>query len=383
MHDEGNEQAGKGLAMMADGESLRKHVERLRALSFEIGTYRPPSEGGSASLLLRVNDNCPWNRCTFCEMYKGQRFGYRTVEEVTADIDRVAAMRDEITAVSRKLGIRGEITREVGVALLAGGRDLVGNPSFVTVFNWLASGARTAFLQDADSMSMRPREYVAVLKHLRQTLGSLTRVTTYTRSKTLSKRTPEELRMIREAGLDRLHIGIETGDDEVLALVDKGVTSAGQIEGGRKAVAAGFQVSMYWMPDLGGRERRRQHADNTARVLSAINPHYIRSRPLVPRPETPLFDEVEQGRLPLSSPHERLEELAWMIAGLEVTAKVCFDHAMNAWADRRGGLLFRRDYEGYQFPEEKPLLLERIREGLAVDESMHVHARRLMAAQSL
>jgi radical SAM superfamily enzyme YgiQ (UPF0313 family) len=369
--------------MMADYKGLREHVERLRSLSFKIGTYRPPSEGGSASLLLRVSENCPWNRCTFCEMYKGHRFGYRPVEEITADIDRVAAIRDEITAVSSKLGMEGEITREVGAALLAEGRDLIGNPGFVTVFNWLSCGGRTAFLQDADSMSMRPREYMAVLEHLRQTLNSLTRVTTYTRSKTLSKRKPEQLRMIREAGLDRLHIGLETGDDEVLTLVRKGVTSAEQIEGGRKAVAAGFQVSEYWMPDLGGRERWRQHAENTARVLSAINPHYIRSRPLVPRPGTPLYEEVAQGRLHLSSPHERLEELALMIGGLEVSSKVCFDHAMNAWADRRGGLLFRQDYEGYRFPEEKPLLLERIREGLAVDESMHVHARQLMAVQSL
>ena len=369
--------------MGADYQGLGEHVERLRSLSFEIGTYRPPSEGGSDSLLLRVSENCPWNKCTFCEMYKGQRFGYRSVEEVTADIDRVAAIRDEITAVSRKLGMGGEISRELASALLAAGRDLVGNPSFVTVFNWLASGARTAFLQDADSMSMRPREFMVVLKHLRQTLSSLTRVTTYTRSKTLSKRKPEELRMIREAGLDRLHIGLETGDDEVLCLVHKGVTSAEQIEGGRKAVAAGFQVSMYWMPDLGGRERWRAHAENTARVLSAIDPHYIRSRPLVPRAGTPLYEEVAEERLHLSSPHQRLEELALMIAGLNVTSKVCFDHAMNAWVDRRGGLLFRQDYEGYQFPEEKPLLLERIREGLAVDESKHVHARRLMAQQSL
>lgn len=368
---------------MADYNDLQGHVERLRSLAFEIGTYRPPSEGGSASLLLRVSENCPWNQCTFCEMYKGHRFVYRPVDEITADIDRVAAMRDEITAVSWKLGMGGAITREVGAALLAEGRDLIANPSFVTVFNWLSSGARTAFLQDADSMSMRPPEFMAVLKHLRQTLNSLTRVTTYTRSKTLFKRKPEDLRMIREAGLDRLHIGLETGDDEVLTLVQKGVTSAEQIEGGSKAVAAGFQVSMYWMPDLGGRERWRQHAENTARVLSAIDPHYIRSRPLVPRPGTPLHDAVAQGRLHLSSPHERLEELALMIGGLKVRSKVCFDHAMNAWADRRGGLLFRQDYEGYRFPEEKPLLLERIREGLAVAESMHIHARQLMAVPSL
>ncbi len=369
--------------MMANHGNIGEHVGRLRSLSFEIGTYRPPSEGGSASLLLRVSENCPWNKCTFCEMYKGHRYGYRPVAEVTADIDRVAAIRDEIVAVSHELGMGGEITREVGSALLGQGRDLLGNASFVTVFNWLASGGRTAFLQDADSMSMRPPEFMAVLRHLRKTLSSLTRVTTYTRSKTLFKRKPEELRMIREAGLDRLHVGLETGDDEVLSLVSKGVTSAEQIEGGRKAVAAGFQVSMYWMPDLGGRERWRQHAENTARVLSAINPDYIRSRPLVPRPGTPLHDEVEQERLHLSSPHERLEELALMIGSLEVTSKVCFDHAMNSWADRSGGLLFRQDYEGYQFPGEKPLLLERIREGLSIDESMHVHARRLMAVPSL
>ena len=369
--------------MMANRRDLREHVERLRRLSFKVGVYRPPSEGGSASLLLRVTENCPWNRCTFCEMYKGHRFVYRSVEEIKADIDRIAAIRDEITAVSWNLGMGGKITRDVGAALLSEGRDLIEDAGFITVFNWLSSGGRTAFLQDADSFVMRPPEFAAALKHLRETLPSLTRVTTYARSKTLARRKPEELRMIREAGLDRLHIGLETGDDELLTFIRKGVTSAEQVEGGRKAVAAGFQVSEYWMPDLGGRERRRQHAENTARVLTAINPHYIRSRPLVPRPGTPLFEEVAQGRLSLSSPHERLEELAWMIGGLDVTSRVCFDHAMNAWADRRGGLLFRQDYEGYRFPEEKPLVLERIREGLVVEESMHVHVRELMAAQSL
>ena len=363
--------------------TLLEHVEKLRALSFRIGAYRPPSEGGSASLLLRVSENCPWNRCTFCSMYPGQRFVYRTPEEIKADIDSAAAIRDEIIAASCKLGMDGRISREVGAALLAQGRDLAGNSSFITVFNWLAADGKTAFLQDAKSLIMRPAEFVAVLKHLRKTLISLTRVTTYARSKTLAQRKPEELQTIREAGLDRLHIGLETGDDELLTRICKGVTSAEQIEGGRKAIAAGFQLSEYWMPDLGGKEGRRQHAEHTARVLSAINPHYIRSRPLVPQPGTPIFEDVVQGRLCLSSPHERLEELGWTIGKLDVTSKVCFDHGMNAWADSSGGLLFRQDYEGYQFPEEKPLVMERIREGLAVDESMHGHVRDLMAAHSL
>jgi len=368
---------------MAVHESLSEYVARLRSLSFKIGVYRPPSEGGSASLLLRVTENCPWNHCTFCEMYKGHRFVYRPLNEIRADIDTIAAIRDDISAVSRKLGLGGSITHEVGNALLAEDGDLVRNTSFVTVFNWLATGGNTAFLQDADSMVMRPDEIVSALRYLRETLGSLTRVTTYARSKTLTRRKPEDLRRIREAGLDRLHVGLESGDDKILAQVRKGVTKAQQIEGGRKAVAAGFQVSYYWMPDLGGRERRRQHAEHTADVLSAINPHYIRSRPLVPRPGTPLHEEVAHDRLSLSSPHERLEELAWMIDRLDVTSRVCFDHSMNAWSDRRGGLLFRRDYEGYRFPDEKPLVMERIREGLAVRESMHVHVNRLMTVKSL
>src|SRR3972149_1439548 len=118
---------------------LREHVETLRTLSFAIGTYRPPSEGGGAALLLRVTENCPWNKCTFCEMYKDHRFVYRPVEEIKADIDAVAAIRDEITAVSRKLGMGGEITRDLAAALLPESDDLVGHASFITVFNWVSS----------------------------------------------------------------------------------------------------------------------------------------------------------------------------------------------------------------------------------------------------
>ncbi len=368
---------------MADVKGLREHAQMLLNLSFKIGKYRPPSEGGSASLLLRVSENCPWNRCTFCEMYKGEPFVYRPVEEIKRDIDAVAAIRDEITAASAKLGTAGKISRELGAALLAECPDLSRNDSFIMVFNWLAAGGNTAFLQDANSIVMRPAEFVSVLQHLRTSFNSLTRVTSYARSKTLAHIKQEDLGLIRTAGLDRLHIGLETGDDELLTRINKGVTQAEQVAGGRRAMAAGFQVSMYWMPDLGGRERWRQHAENTADALSAINPHYIRSRPLVPRPGTPLYEDVAAARLHLSSPHQRLEELALMIGRLEATSKVCFDHAMNSWLDRRGGLLFRQGYEGYQFPQEKPLLLARIQEGMLVAESMHGDVRAMMAMSSL
>ncbi|MBP7341697.1 MAG: radical SAM protein, partial [Syntrophaceae bacterium] len=271
--------------------SYRENVERLSRMSFAVGVYRPPSEGGSASLLLRVTENCPWNKCTFCEMYKGHPFVYRSVKDIKKDIDTVKAMVEEIEEVSRKIGQAGKINREVLRALLSVDPYLNENQCFSNVFSWMYYGGRTAFLQDANSMIMRPPEFIEVLTHLRKTLPGLNRVTSYTRSKTLAQRKLEELTAIRQAGLDRIHVGLETGDDEILRLVRKGVTSAEQIEGGKKAMAAGFQLSEYWMPDLGGRERWRQHAENTARVLNEINPHYIRSRPFVPRQGTEIFDD--------------------------------------------------------------------------------------------
>ena len=131
---------------------------------------------------------------------------------------------------------------------------------------------------------------------------------------------------------------------------------------------AGFQVSEYWMPGLGGKEMSDGHADNTARVLNAVNPHYIRSRPFRPIPGTPIDDDVRAGSVTLLSPREQLLELKRMVTALEVTSKVCFDHMGNHWRTPSGDLVFTHDYEGYQFPEEKQEVLDRIELGLAFDQ---------------
>jgi radical SAM superfamily enzyme YgiQ (UPF0313 family) len=371
------------MSSSTDNDAILKSAKKIADLSFSVGVYRPPSEGGSGSLLLRITENCPWNMCTFCEMYKDQPFVYPNVEDIKTDINTVKAISDELAVVSRNTGLDGRVTREVGIALLHSDDSLYYNHCFMIVLEWLLSGGKTAFLQDANSMIMRPPELIEVLTHLRRTLPSLSRVTSYARSKTLAQRKPAELKSIREAGLDRLHVGLETGDDELLSIVRKGVTSAEQIDGGKKAKAAGFQLSEYWMPGLGGKEHWRQHAENTARVLTAIDPDYIRSRPFIPRRGTPIFEEYEQGKLYVSSPHERLEELRVMIEGLDVTSRVCFDHQMNSWTKRQGGSLFHQGYEGYQFPEEKPRVLELIREGLSLDESRHIDVRKLIAQKTL
>jgi radical SAM superfamily enzyme YgiQ (UPF0313 family) len=161
-----------------------------------------------------------------------------------------------------------------------------------------------------------------------------------------------------------VHIGLETGDDELLKKINKGVDSAGHIKGGRKAMQAGFQVSEYWMPGLGGTQMWRNHALKTARVLNEINPHYIRSRPFNPIPGTSMHAEMSSGDFQLLSADEQLAELKLMMENLDVTAKVCFDHAANYWRNRQGGLLFSQSYEGYKFPEQKARVLELIDEGL-------------------
>ena len=360
-------------------------MRELSAYSFEIGAIRPPSEGGSRSLLLRVTRNCPWSRCKFCygTPYNREKFQLRTVEEIKQDIQAVKAISDELKQVSWQLGYAGQINSVVGTKILEREPDLRRSYSFFTVFDWLSAGGGTAFLQDADSLIMRTPDLIEVVKYLKETFPSLQRITSYARSKTICRKRPDELKDIRAAGLNRLHVGLESGDDELLRHYDKGVTAEQHIMAGRKAKEAGFEYSAYVMPGLGGRSKAEQHAQNTARVLNEINPHYIRLRPFVPRPNTPAFDEYQRGDFQLSSPHELLRELRTMIAALTVTSRLCFDHMRNAWYKKPGRLLFTQDYEGYKLPEEKEKVLQLIEEGLRVREWMHVHARDMVAMPQL
>jgi radical SAM superfamily enzyme YgiQ (UPF0313 family) len=337
--------------------------------SFEVGMYRPPSEGGACSLLIRVTRNCPWNNCTFCGMYKTEKFKPRSVEEVTGDIDSIARICETVRSISWELGDGGQLTRDAVIELLRRQPQLQFLPGIDMVINWLAAGGRTAFLQDADSIALRSERLAEILRHLRKTFPSIERVTTYARAKTLYKKKLEELQEIREAGLDRVHVGLETGDDELLEKVQKGVTAAEHVTAGHKAMKAGFQLSEYWMPGLGGAERWREHALHTARVLSEIDPNYARSRPFFPLPGSPIAEEVERGELHLLSPDEYLLEIRTLVEALDMTGRVCFDHAGNAWRDGLGGQLLSLDYEGYKMPEQKDALLGRIDQGFAALES--------------
>lgn len=365
--------------------------EELREHSFEIGPIRPPSEGGSHSLLIRATRNCPWNLCKFCygTPYNREKFQLRTIGEIKRDIDTAKIISSLIKAISEKMGGLDWVARMIDPTLLHNKdlsklkqNELENSQSVLNVFNWLCSGGKTAFLQDANSLIMPTSGLVKVTKHLKETFPSLERITSYARAKTLvqKSRTMDELRKIRKIGLTRLHVGLETGDNDLLNYMNKGVTGEEQVLAGKKAKKAGFELSEYWMPGLGGRAMSEQHARNTAKALSAIDPDFVRSRRFVPREGTPLHEEWKKGRFQLLAPHEELREIKMMIENLEMTGKVCFDHFINpAYRGDHGRVwLFRQHYEGYRFPKEKSEVLDQIRLGLGIDESLYIRAEDLV-----
>ncbi|UCE57964.1 MAG: radical SAM protein [Candidatus Bathyarchaeota archaeon] len=372
-------------------ESSLEELEELKEYTFEIGSIRPPSEGGSRSLLIRATRNCPWNLCKFCygTPYNRERFQLRSVGEIRGDIDAAKAISELIEIIAKKLGGMDWATRLIDPYFIYNKdlaeldkKELQNFQSVTNVFNWLRSGARSAFLQDANSLIMRTSDLLGVVRHLKQTFPSLQRITSYARAKTLAQKTKtlEKMKKLRKAGLSRLHVGLETGDDEVLKYVKKGVTSEEHVLAGKKAKEAGFELSEYWMPGLGGKTWSEQHASNTAKVLNEIDPDFVRSRRFVPRKATPLFEEWKKGEVQLLSPHEELREIQMMVENLEITGKLCFDHFINPAYRVKSGYtwLFKQDYDGYKFPEEKATVLHLAKQGLEIGESLYISVEDLV-----
>ena len=299
--------------------------------SFELGPFRPPSE--AFSLLLRLTRNCPWNRCRFCGMYKGQRFELRPVEEIRQDIEAVKHIYDRIVALSWKSGMPGRL-QEIARMILSRQLD---QPTY-NVALWLYGGGQNVFLQDANSLIMRTHELTEVLRVLKETFPDVSRITSYGRSKTAAKKTLAELIEIHEAGLTRLHIGLESGSDTVLKLMDKGVTAAEHITGGRKVVESGISLSEYVLLGLGGRGLWQEHAIETARVLSAIDADFIRIRTLSVSPLLPMYADVADGIWVQTTDEEMVAELRLLIEHLDCNSNFVSDHIGNLLQDVEGKL---------------------------------------------
>ncbi len=304
------------------------------ALKFEQGPIRPPSEAGS--LLIRVTRNCPWNKCAFCYTYKRKKFSRRPVEEVKADIDAAKGIMDRIIELSHQTGDAGQLTQRVFARLM---RDPSLNDCYRSVALWMASGADTVFLQDANSIMLSTDKLVEILEHIRSTFPQVTRITSYARANSLASKSVEEFVRLREAGLTRLHVGMESGSDKVLSMIDKGVKARQLIEGGRNVVEGGISLCMYIIPGIGGRALGNEHAVESARVVNAVNPQYVRFRSLYVKRGTPLEDMTADGSFDPPSEDEIVAEIRTFVEHLEgVETTLVSDHILNLLEEVEGTL---------------------------------------------
>lgn len=246
--------------------------------------YRPPSE--SDSLLVQATVGCPHNKCTFCMVYKqGPPYAVRPVADILADL----------TEARRTFG----------------------------------PGVRTLFLPAGNTIAMPTDQLEAVCRYARQAFPGLTRVTVYGSSQYIKAKGAAELKRLRASGLSRIHVGFETGDDEVLGRVKKGCCAADHVEAGLMLREAGIELNVYVLLGIGGRERSRAHALATAAVLNEVGPDVVRLRTFVPKIDTLLLHQIKRGRFQMLTPHEVLQETRLILEHLRVNPLVTSDHYTN------------------------------------------------------
>ncbi len=252
-------------------------------MHYEGNIIRPPSEANS--ILLQVTVGCSRNKCTFCGTYRGERFKIKPDPIIMADIDFAA-----------------EYCRR----------------------------QRRVFLCDGDALIIPQKRLLNILETIRAKLPWVTRVGSYANAKSLDLKSEAELKALREHGLGILYMGLESGDDETLQAIRKGASAEQMIAMGRKAKAAGFKLSVTVLLGIGGRRRSQVHAEQTGKVLSAIDPDYVGALSLMLVPDTPLYADYRAGRFPLLGAVEMLQELRTIFAKTQLTQGLFHaNHASN------------------------------------------------------
>ena len=228
--------------------------------------YRPPSEADS--ILLQITVGCSHNKCSFCGMYKGQRFSIKPEEMVLADIEYAAAH---------------------------------------------FSHARRLFLCDGDALILPQHRLLPIFERIAARLPKINRIGIYANAKSLRGKSVEELRALRQLGLGIIYLGLESGDDATLEAINKGDNGAQMIEAANKVKDAGILLSVTVLLGIAGRERSEIHARETGRVLTAMDPDFVGALSLMIEPGTRIADDLQAGRFTLPKPMDILRELRSMI----------------------------------------------------------------------
>jgi len=252
-------------------------------MHYEGNMIRPPSE--AYSILLQATVGCSHNKCTFCGAYKSERFKIKPDEIIDADIDFAA------THCRRQ---------------------------------------RRLFICDGDALIIPQKRLLHMLKSIRQRLPWVTRVGVYANTKSIRMKSAEELAELNANGLGIAYMGVESGDDTTLRVVRKGANAQRMIEAGRKIRRAGIKLSITVLLGIAGLERSTIHAQETGRVISAIDPEYVGALSLMLIPGTALYEDYQAGRFELLAPEAMLNELGIMIANTDMTGGLFHaNHASN------------------------------------------------------
>ena len=278
--------------------------------------FRPPSE--AESLILPVTDGCSWNQCTFCEMYTAPQKKFRARDE--------AEILDSIRLTGERYGDK----------------------------------VRRVFLADGDALVLPTRRLLTVLEAIRTHLPAVRRISSYCLPRNLRKKTQQEIDELAAAGLSMVYVGAESGDDQVLAAVNKGETFETTCEALDKFGAAGITRSVMILNGLGGKIYTRQHAENSARLANATQPEYLATLVVsFPQGEQRLragFPEWE----PLDQ-HQLFVEMEQFLSRLELKRTVFrSDHASN-WLVLKGTL-----------GADKERLLAQVRQAIAAPAEAHL-----------
>ena len=301
---------------------------------FEVGPIRPPSE--AASLLIRLTRNCPWNQCSFCSLYKGKKFSVRPVDHIVKDLETVerciklfkelehekdqSIVKDKLQSLKDELKSRGDW-------------------GYHSAMTWYRNGMTSIFLQDANSMVMKAEDLIFILKIIKEKFGFVDRITTYARSHTIARISDQDMKAFADAGLNRIHIGMESGADTVLNLVKKGVDKKTHIIAGQKVKRAGIELSEYFMPGLGGNEYSMENAIETADALNQINPDFIRIRTLAVTSQSTLYEDYQKGVFTRTNDTQMVRELLILIENLEgIQSTIKSDHILNILPEVEGQL---------------------------------------------
>jgi hypothetical protein len=273
-------------------------------------------------------------------LYKRRGFKAFTLESIKGDIDVMAEYAHIIREIRRS---GGASEKDLAAKMLSRMTPEEQN-CYYLVLRWLTRGGENVFLQDGNSLAVKPERIAEALRYMKEKLPSIKRITTSGRAETLSKISEEQYLELKAAGLTRIHSGFESGSDKVLALINKGVTADMEIVAGTRIKSAGIELSAYFMPGIGGKALSRENALETARVVRAVDPDFVRIRTAVVNKGTELWQDYINGDFELCSDNEKLGEIRLLIEHAEnCTGFLGSDHIINLLQEVEGSLATDRE----------------------------------------